>query len=151
MKVANCRFSRWGAYLEDEFQEGMVDLWQGYTILHCIKNLLVPNMIRYSRPNIFFFLARQDGRGAEERGWGWRQGEQSTFLSQLSCISPAFNVYFSCISHVLLCFSHIFLLYLYHAFLLYSSPAFLHSQPYPPGQLPRPNSLNDFNEVEEEV
>ena len=24
-------------------------------------------------------------------------------------------------------------------------------QPYPPGQLPRPNSLNDFNEVEEEV
>ena len=22
----DCRFSRWGAYLEDEFQEGMVDL-----------------------------------------------------------------------------------------------------------------------------
>ena len=33
-------------------------------------------------------------------------------------------------------------------FFIWPPPPF---QPYPPGQLPRPNSLNDFNEVEEEV
>ena len=36
-------------------------------------------------------------------------------------------------------------------YFLYISPFQSHFQPYPPGQLPRPNSLNDFNEVEEEV
>ena len=90
-------------------------------------------------------------------------GAGGKVTNQNSCISPCmcfsyvfllhfahvFHLYFSCISYVFL--SRISLMYFSHVFLSCISPFQFHSQPYPPGQLPRPNSLNDFNEVEEEV
>ena len=79
----------------------------------------------YSHHLIISFLQLDKMVGGLKKGGGAggkvTTQNTSVFISLLSCI-------------FLLCFS-----------------ISIFFQPYPPGQLPRPNSLNDFNEVEEEV